>query len=165
MYTKRILFCTGPDVNYTFFLHLVIGLPKNPPRFWLDKKKTDPMTRFASNFSAAPRGDPIKSYRCHTALGVDTFDGSATANYTGIPSKSTLFQWGKSWKRVIGLRWQPTPTWPDKKKGRPDNPFCTKFFRRPEVRTDKKLSGPSPRLCHGQSHFYILQFYLLRVTY
>ena len=30
------------------------------------------------------------------------------------------------------------------KKGRPDYPFCPKFFRRPEVRTDKKLSGPSP---------------------
>ena len=30
------------------------------------------------------------------------------------------------------------------KKGRPDYPFCSKFFRRPEVRTDKKLSGPSP---------------------
>ena len=29
--------------------------------------------------------------------------------------------------------------------GRPDNPFCPKFFRRPEVRTDKKLSGPSPK--------------------
>ena len=27
------------------------------------------------------------------------------------------------------------------KKGRPDNPFCTKFFRRTEVHTDKKLSG------------------------
>ena len=33
---------------------------------------------------------------------------------------------------------------PIKKKGRPDYPFCPKFFRRPEVRTDKKLSGPSP---------------------
>ena len=31
------------------------------------------------------------------------------------------------------------------KKGRPDNPFCTKFFQRTEVHTDKKLSGPIPR--------------------
>ena len=40
----------------------------------------------------------------------DTFDGSATANYTGIPSKNTLFQWEKSCKRVIGLHRQPAPT-------------------------------------------------------
>ena len=45
----------------------VIGLPKNPPRFWPDQKKSDPMTRLVSNFFAASRGDPIKSYRC-TAL-------------------------------------------------------------------------------------------------
>ena len=53
---------------------------------------------------------------------------------------------GKSCKRVVGAHRQPAPTWPDKKKGRlkPDDPFCPKFFRRPEVRTDKKLSGPSP---------------------
>ena len=30
------------------------------------------------------------------------------------------------------------------KKRQPDYPFCPKFFRRPEVRTDKKLSGPNP---------------------
>ena len=55
---------------------------------------------------------------------------------------------GKSYKRVIGLRRQPAPIDPKKNKGRPlgrpDNPFCTKFFRRTEVHTDKKLSGPSP---------------------
>ena len=46
-----------------------IGLPENPPRFCLDKKRSPgkAITRFASNLSAASRGDPIKSYRC-TAL-------------------------------------------------------------------------------------------------
>ena len=48
---------------------------------------------------------------------------------------------GKSCKRIIGLqRLDPI------KKGPPDNPFCTIFFRRPKVGTDKKLLGPSPTL-------------------
>ena len=88
MYTERVRFCTGPDVNFDFFYippplgHLrwwrhryplrefhgkyrismgkklalitsgAIGLPKIKP-------DSDPMTRFASNFSAAQRGDPL----------------------------------------------------------------------------------------------------------
>ena len=46
----------------------------------------------------------------------------------------------------FGLHRQPAPTWPDK-KGRPDNPFCTKFFRRTEVHTDKKLNNAAVALC------------------
>ena len=73
----------------------------------------------------------------------DTIDGSATANYTRIPSKNTLFQWEKVANGLSGCTDNPHRLDPIK-KGRPDNPFWPKFFRRPEVRTDKKLSGPSP---------------------
>ena len=69
MYTKRALFCTGPDVNFDFFtshqqkvdINNKRGnrVTENKPRFWPDQKKTDPMTRFASSFSAGPRSDPI----------------------------------------------------------------------------------------------------------
>ena len=76
----------------------------------------------------------------------DTFDGSATANYTGISSKNTLFQWEKVANGLSGCTDNPHQIDPIK-KGRPDNPFCPKFFRRPEVRTDKKLSGPSLSHC------------------
>ena len=47
-------------------------------------------------------------------------------------------------KLQTGYRISPTTRLTRLKKGRPDNPFCTKFFRRPELRNDKKLSGPSP---------------------
>ena len=96
--TKRVLFCTNPEVDFEFLGYLT---------FW------------------------------------DTFDGSATANYTGIPSKNTYFN-GK--KLQTGYRVAPTTRTDLTRltKCRPDNPFFTKFFRRTEVHTDKKLSGPSP---------------------
>ena len=68
-----------------------IGLPENPPRFWPDQKKTDLMTHLASNFSAAPRGAPIKSYRC-TAL-ISTEKMGKTENFVRYIKWST---WEKS---------------------------------------------------------------------
>ena len=41
----------------------VIGLHRQPATTWPDKKKADPITRFAPNFSDDPRCAPIKSYR------------------------------------------------------------------------------------------------------
>ena len=55
--TKRVLFCTTPEVDFEFLGYLT---------FW------------------------------------DTFEGSATANYAGIPSKNTLFQWEKVANELSG---------------------------------------------------------------
>ena len=65
---------------------------------------------------------------------------SACKKKNEIPSKNVPFQWEKVANGLSGCtdnlhRLDPI------KKDRPDYPFSPKFFRRPEVRTDKKLSG------------------------
>ena len=57
-----------------------------------------------------------------------------------IPSKNVPFQWEKVANGLSGCNDNPHRLDPIK-KDRPDYPFSPKFFRRPEVRTDKKLSG------------------------
>ena len=116
MYTKRVLFCIGPVVNFDFFyippplgnlrcrrrnyplreihgkyrismdqkLALITnglsGYPTTRPDCDLIKKKAALMTRFASNFFAAPRGGRIICKQGR-ALGA-----SAIVNFSSIAS-------------------------------------------------------------------------------
>ena len=57
----------------------------------------------------------------------DTFDGSATANYTGIPSKNTLFQWEKVANGLSGCTDNPPRLDPIKKKANPITGFVPNF--------------------------------------
>ena len=60
---------------------------ENKPRFWPDQKKTEkdrPITRFASNFSVAPRGDPIICNRGRALMAIKSIYIGVTDVIIGV---------------------------------------------------------------------------------
>ena len=152
MDTERVRFCTGPEVNFDFFLHSTTtgassmvapplsfaGIPwkiphfngqkvginnkrgnrvtKNKTRFWPDQKKANPMTRFASNFCAAPRGDPIICNRGTALVATRDFANAKSLNQGEIANRAPQFAalHGRTEKNWTGI----SISWGRKVRGR-----------------------------------------------